>query len=217
MISNRLSLIKRSLGKERERYHYTKHCENFFFPRYFLQFSRSPTNATQDFLLPVDKAARGSAAVNAMSVRGTGDQNPLSPNVPFLRKPAPYLPPPPPPPPPRLLPSSPHPHPAPSSDFPYSTLSCPPAAAPPTARSSCSLPCCPGPGDKELRRESETENQKLNLRSASQETGHILSHQRNANSNYFEISSHASQKQQKDNKCWLGKEEPLLTKGRSVN
>lgn len=31
MISNRLSLIKRSLGKERERYHYTKHCENFFF------------------------------------------------------------------------------------------------------------------------------------------------------------------------------------------
>lgn len=31
MISNRLSLIKRSLGKERKIYHYARHCENFFF------------------------------------------------------------------------------------------------------------------------------------------------------------------------------------------
>lgn len=86
MISNRLSLIKRSLGKERKIYHYARHCENFFFSHYFLQFSQSPTNTTQDFVLPVDKEAPGSETANATSVQGTGDQNPLGPNIPLLRK-----------------------------------------------------------------------------------------------------------------------------------
>lgn len=72
MISNRLSLIKRSLGKERKiaLYHYTRHCEQFFFflAHYFLQFLQSSTNAIQDFLLLVDKKGPDLETVNAMSV-----------------------------------------------------------------------------------------------------------------------------------------------------